>query len=71
MNVIVIDLVFGVVVGDIGICDGDIVGVGKVGNFDMMDGVDMVVGLVIDVYLVEGKIVIVGVFDIYVYWNFV
>ncbi len=39
-NVVVIDAVLGIVKGDLGIKDGRIVGLGKAGNPDMMDGVD-------------------------------
>ena len=39
-NATVIDPVLGIVKGDIGIRDGRIVGVGKAGNPDIMDGVD-------------------------------
>ncbi len=38
-NAIIMDPVLGVVKGDIGIRDGRIVGVGKAGNPDLMDGV--------------------------------
>ncbi|MBI3527777.1 MAG: urease subunit alpha [Betaproteobacteria bacterium] len=40
-NATIIDAVAGIVKGDIGICDGKIVGIGKAGNPDMMNGVDM------------------------------
>ncbi len=39
-NAIIIDPVLGIVKGDIGIRDGRIVGVGKAGNPDILDGVD-------------------------------
>jgi len=39
-NATIIDAVLGIVKGDIGIRDGRIVGVGKAGNPDVMDGVD-------------------------------
>lgn len=68
-NATVIDPVLGVVAGDIGIRDGDIVGVGKAGNPDTMDGVDMVVGPATDVYPAEGKIATAGALDIHVHWN--
>lgn len=68
-NAVVIDPVLGIVAGDIGISDGEIVGVGKVGNPDTMDGVDMVVGPGTDVYPAEGKIVTPGALDIHVHFN--
>jgi urease subunit alpha len=68
-NATVLDPVLGVVAGDIGISDGEIVGVGKAGNPDTMDGVDMVVGPSTDVYPAEGKIATAGGLDIHVHWN--
>jgi urease subunit alpha len=68
-NATVIDPVLGIVAGDIGIRNGEIVGVGKAGNPDTMDGVDMVVGPSTDVYPCEGKIATAGALDIHVHWN--
>ena len=68
-NATVLDPVLGVVAGDIGIRDGEIVGVGKAGNPDTMDGVDMVVGPSTDAYPAEGKIATAGGLDIHVHWN--
>lgn len=39
-NATIVDAVLGIVKGDIGVRDGRIVGVGKAGNPDIMDGVD-------------------------------
>jgi urease subunit alpha len=68
-NATIIDPVLGVVAGDIGIRNGEITGVGKAGNPDTMDGVDMVVGPSTDVYPAEGKIATAGGLDIHVHWN--
>ena len=68
-NATVLDPVLGVVAGDIGIRDGEIAGVGKAGNPDTMDGVDMVVGPSTDVYPAEGKIATAGGLDVHVHWN--
>ena len=68
-NATVIDPVLGIVAGDIGIRNGEIAGVGKAGNPDTMDGVDMVVGPSTDVYPAEGKIATAGALDIHVHWN--
>jgi len=68
-NATVIDPVLGIVAGDIGIRNGEIVGVGKAGNPETMDGVDMVVGPSTDVYPAEGKIATPGGLDIHVHWN--
>ena len=68
-NATVFDPVLGVVAGDLGIRNGEIAGVGKAGNPDTMDGVDMVIGPSTDVYPAEGKIVTAGALDIHVHWN--
>ena len=68
-NATVIDPVVGIVAGDIGIRNGEIVGIGKAGNPDTMDGVDMVVGPSTDAYPAEGKIATAGGLDIHIHWN--
>jgi len=68
-NATVIDH-WGIVKGDIGIRDGRIVGVGKAGNPDMMDGVDprLVVGASTEVIAGEGKIVTAGGVDSHIHF---
>ena len=68
-NATIIDPVLGIVAADIGIRNGEIAGIGKAGNPDTMDGVDMVVGASTDVYPCEGKIATAGALDIHVHWN--
>ena len=68
-NATVLDPVLGVVAADIGIRDGVIAGIGKAGNPDTMDGVDMVVGPSTDVYPAEGKIATAGGLDIHIHFN--
>jgi len=68
-NATILDPALGVVAGDIGIRDGEIVGIGTAGNPDTMDGVDMVVGPPTDVYPAEGRIATTGALDIHVHWN--
>ncbi|AQL43757.1 urease subunit alpha [Halorientalis sp. IM1011] len=68
-NAVVIDPVLGIVSADIGIEDGEIAGVGKAGNPDTMDGVDMVVGPSTDVYNAEGMIATPGGLDIHIHFN--
>ena len=68
-NALVMDPVLGIVAADIGIRDGEIAGVGKAGNPDTMDGVDMVVGPSTDVYPAEGKIATPGGLDIHIHFN--
>ena len=68
-NALVIDW-SGIFKADIGIKDGIIVGIGKGGNPDVMDGVDssMVVGSCTDVIAGEGKIVTAGGFDSHIHF---
>ncbi|QLH76782.1 urease subunit alpha [Halosimplex rubrum] len=68
-NALVMDPILGIVAADIGIRDGEIAGVGKAGNPDTMDGVDMVVGPSTDVYPAEGKIATAGGLDIHIHFN--
>ena len=68
-NATILDPVLGVVAADIGIRDGVIAGIGKAGNPDTMDGVDMVVGPSTDVYPAEGKIATAGGLDIHIHFN--
>ncbi|WP_305037456.1 urease subunit alpha [Cohnella mopanensis] len=68
-NAMVIDH-WGIVKGDIGIKDGVIVGIGKAGNPDIMDGVqpNMVVGASTEVIAGEGKIVTAGGIDTHIHY---
>lgn len=60
-NVVLLDYT-GIVKADVGVKDGRIVGVGKSGNPDIMDGVDphMVIGAGTEVISGEGKILTAG-----------
>src|SRR6187402_2772374 len=68
-GVIVIDH-WGIVKGDIGIRDGRIVGIGKAGNPDMMDGVDpgMVIGASTEVHGGAGLIATAGGIDTHIHF---
>ena len=70
-NVVVIDAVLGIVKGDIGIKNGKIVGVGKAGNPDIMDGVDprLIVGASTTVRDAEGLIATAGAIDVHVHFD--
>jgi urease subunit alpha len=70
-NVVVIDPVLGIVKGDIGIRDGKIVGVGKAGNPQVMDGVhpDLIVGAATTVRDGEGLIATPGGIDVHVHFD--
>ena len=67
-NALIVDWT-GIYKADIGIKKGMIVGIGKAGNPDMMDGVTegMIVGSNTDVVAAEGKIVTAGGLDTHVY----
>lgn len=68
-NATVIDY-FGVVKGDIGIKDGKIVGIGKAGNPDIMDGITphLVVGASTEAIAGEGLIVTAGGIDTHIHF---
>ncbi len=68
-NATIVDPVLGIVAADIGIEDGEIAGIGKAGNPDTMDGVDMVVSPSTDAYPAEGKIVTPGGVAAHVHFN--
>jgi len=68
-NAVIIDH-WGIVKADIGIKDGFIVGIGKGGNPDVMDGVDpnLIVGASTEVIAGEGRIVTAGGIDAHVHF---
>jgi len=68
-NVIVIDYT-GIVKADIGIKDGRIIGIGKAGNPNSMDGVDqdMIIGVGTEVYAGEGLIATAGAIDTHIHF---
>ncbi|MBB6673916.1 urease subunit alpha [Cohnella nanjingensis] len=68
-NAVVIDH-SGIYKADIGLRDGAIVGIGKAGNPDIMDGVEphMVVGASTEVIAGEGKIVTAGGIDTHIHY---
>ncbi len=70
-NALVIDPVLGIVKGDIGIKDGKIVGIGKAGNPETMDGVDprLICGAATTVRDSEGLIATPGGIDVHVHFD--
>ena len=68
-NVIVVDYT-GIVKGDVGIKNHRIVGIGKAGNPDIMDGVnpELIVGPTTEVLSGEGKILVPGGIDTHVHF---
>ena len=66
-NALILDH-WGVVKADIGIRDGRILAVGKAGNPDIQDGVDIVIGPGTEIVAGEGKIVTAGGFDCHIHF---
>lgn len=68
-NALIVDWT-GIYKADIGIKDGLIVGIGKAGNPDVMDGVDpkLIVGSCTDVIAGEGSIITAGGFDTHIHF---
>ncbi len=68
-NAVIIDH-WGIVKADIGIRDGRIVGIGKAGNPDTMDGVDpsLIIGASTEVIAGEGMIVTAGGIDAHIHF---
>ena len=69
LNVIVLDH-WGIVKGDLGIKDGKIVGLGKAGNPDTMDGIseNMIIGASTEVHSGAGHIITAGAIDTHVHF---
>lgn len=66
-NVVVLDPLLGIRKGSIGIRDGRIVGFGRAGNPDTLDGVDVVVGTGTAVINAEGMLATAGAIDTHVH----
>ncbi|KAB8304756.1 hypothetical protein EYC80_004109 [Monilinia laxa] len=69
INALIVDWT-GIYKADIGVKNGMIVGIGKAGNPDVMDGVspNMIVGSCTDVIAGEGKIITAGGFDTHIHF---
>jgi urease len=69
VNALILDW-SGIYKADIGVKDGLIVGIGKAGNPDVMEGVtpDMIVGSCTDVIAGEGKIITAGGIDTHIHY---
>ncbi len=66
-GVLVVDPTIGVVKADIGIKDGRIVGIGRAGNPDISDGIDLPIGPHTDPIMGYGLIATPGVVDSHVH----
>ena len=58
----------GIVKADIGLKDGNIVGIGKAGNPDIMSRVDIIIGPSTEVIAGEGKIITAGGLDVHIHF---
>jgi len=67
-NALIIDAMTGIVKADVGIKGNKIIGIGKAGNPDMMDNVDMIVGNTTEVIAGEGLILTAGGIDTHIHW---
>ncbi|KAK3733381.1 hypothetical protein RRG08_004807 [Elysia crispata] len=69
-NALILDAATGIVKADVGIKDGKIIGIGKAGNPDVMDGLDqnMIVGACTEVIAGEGLILTAGALDTHVHF---
>ncbi len=69
-NAIILDPIVGVVKGDIGIKNGNIVGIGRSGNPDTMDITpNLIVGAGTEVVSLEGQIVTAGGIDVHIHFE--
>ena len=66
-NAVILDY-WGIVKADIGIKDGRIVAIGKAGNPDIQDGVDIIIGPSTEAIAGEGKIITAGGFDCHIHF---
>ncbi|EKV27488.1 Urease alpha subunit [Caenispirillum salinarum AK4] len=66
-NALILDH-WGVVKADVGLKDGRIAAIGKAGNPDIQDGVDIIIGPGTEVIAGEGKILTAGGIDAHIHW---
>lgn len=67
-NAIILDPVLGIIKADIGIKNGLMVGIGKAGNPDVMDGVNMIVSANTEVIAGEHTICTPGIIDTHIHF---
>ena len=66
-NALIVD-VTGIYKADVGIRDGRIAAIGKAGNPDTQDGVDIIIGPTTEAIAGEGKILTAGAFDAHIHF---
>jgi len=67
-NAIIMDPVLGIIKADIGIKNGSIAGIGKAGNPNVMDGVDMIISANTEVISGEHTICTPGIIDTHIHF---
>ena len=67
-NAIIMDPVLGIIKADIGIKNGLIVGIGKAGNPNVMDGIDMIISANTEVMAGEHTICTPGIIDTHIHF---
>ncbi len=67
-NVLIVDH-WGIIKADVGLRDGRIFGIGKAGNPDIQDGVDIVIGPGTEAIAGEGKILTAGGMDVGIHFD--
>jgi urease subunit alpha len=66
-NAVILDH-WGVIKADIGLVDGRIAAIGKAGNPDIQNGVDIIIGPGTEVIAAEGKIITAGAIDCHIHF---
>src|SRR5579885_1707548 len=67
-NAIIIDPILGIIKADIGIKDGVVAGIGKAGNPNIMDDIDMVISACTEVIAGEHTICTPGMIDTHIHF---
>ena len=67
-NAIILDPVLGIIKADIGIKNGLIVGIGKAGNPNVMDGIDMIISANTEIIAGEHTICTPGIIDTHIHF---
>jgi urease subunit alpha len=66
-NALIVDYT-GIIKADVGLKDGRIVAIGKAGNPDIQDGVDIIIGPGTEAIAGEGRILTAGGIDAHIHW---
>ena len=66
-NALIVDYT-GIIKADVGLKDGRIVGIGKAGNPDIQNGIDVIIGPGTEAIAGEGRILTAGGIDAHIHW---